>query len=113
MAAQLQIDFESAYKTDADDPRLDTMLDYLNNRGWVNAREFKQRFTWSDRTTRMLAAASNGQILSGQQGYKLTRQATPEELHHATAWLDSQANEMSLRARAIRRVWHHSATAGK
>jgi hypothetical protein len=108
MPRQSEIDFANprAYQTDADDPRVAALLDLLSDRGWLSGREIRERKGWDERTIRLLAAASDGQILSGQKGYKLTRQATPDELHHATAWLESQAKQMSQRACAIRRRWH-------
>ena len=90
----------------AGDERIGELLDYLNGRGWTSGREIHAAKHWDERTIRLLAASSDGQIISGQQGYKLTRQATPDEMHHATSWLESQAKQMVDRASAIRRRWH-------
>lgn len=65
------------------------------------------------RALRAAAEASDGQIISGQLGYKLTAAATPAEAHHAAAWLDAQAVAMSGRARAIRRAWHAAGARGE
>lgn len=92
----------------AGDERVGELLDYLSGRGWTSGRAIHEAKHWDERTIRLLAASSDGQIISGQQGYKLTRQATPDELHHATAWLESQAKQMSDRACSIRRVWYGS-----
>jgi hypothetical protein len=107
MHLQAEIDFATpTYSSNTDDPRVAELLDMLNERGWTPGRQIHEVKGWDERTIRLLAAASDGQIISGQKGYKLTREATPEELRHATAWLESQANQMSNRARAIRRCWY-------
>jgi hypothetical protein len=105
---QLDLDFSRPAMTGAGDERVAELLNTLNGQGWVTSREIRAAKGWEDRTIRLLAAASDGQVLSGQHGYKLTSQATPEEMMHATSWLESQAREMSNRARAIRRRWHGS-----
>jgi hypothetical protein len=61
---------------------------------------------WPDRLIRQLAQASDGQIISGQRGYKHIDHATLEEATHAAAWLESQARQMADRACAIRRRLH-------
>lgn len=58
------------------------------------------------RIIRAMAEASGGAIISGQLGYKATVHATPEEIHHATAWLESQGCKMIARAQAIKRKAH-------
>ena len=105
-AAQLDLDFTRPIRMVYGDTRGDELIGLLADRGWLTGREIRSARGWDERTIRALAAASDGQILSGQKGYKLTRQATPEEMMHATNWLESQACEMSARARAIRRRWH-------
>ncbi len=105
-AAQLDLDFDRPTRPVEGDARVDELIRLLADRGWTTGREIRIAQGWDERTIRALAAASDGQILSGQQGYKLTRQATPEEMQHATSWLESQAKEMSQRAGAIRRRWH-------
>ena len=54
----------------------------------------------------MLQSASEGRIISGQKGYKLTVDATIQEVQHAAAWLRHQATEMNNRALQIDRVYH-------
>lgn len=104
MTVQIQFDFNAPrFLADSADPRIAELIEYLNGRGWVSARDIPQ---WDDRTVRLLASSSQGQIISGQKGYKLTCQATPEEFQRATSWLESQAKQMAERARAIRRAWH-------
>ena len=59
----------------------------------------------NDRELRNLASQSQW-LISGQHGYKHLRHATAEEIHHATAWLESQAQKMSERAATLRRNAH-------
>ncbi len=58
---------------------------------------------------RALASESRGRILSGQQGYKLTVECTPDEVAHATAWLKSQADLMRQRSIDISNIFHKAA----
>ena len=74
----------------------------LAGAGWKTARQIAQALGFDDRYLRLCAEASRGEIISGQKGYKLTREATPEEIQHAEAWLVSQAKRMMDRARLIR-----------
>jgi hypothetical protein len=74
----------------------------LDDGAWHTAASIRDRMGLSDRSQRAVAEHSQGQIISGQQGYKLTRAATCEELDRAEAWLLSQARHMVDRARQIR-----------
>ena len=87
---------------------LPALLGHLSGRGWVTARDL--RHIGSDRTVRLLAEASNGQIISGQRGYHLTCQASVEDCLHAAAWLRSQARRMTNRAMDIERAMHQRVT---
>jgi hypothetical protein len=79
---------------------------WLKGRGWQTARQIAELEGWSDRECRAAAEASDGEIITGQKGYKLLAEATPEEVHHAAAWLESQGRKMIDRAVAIRRLYH-------
>lgn len=93
----------------ADDAEL--LCKNLAGRGWMKAQEIIAEFPmWKDRYIRRIAAESEGRILSGQNGYKLTIEATPEEVLHATNWMRSQAREMIRRSIRIARVFHRAAT---
>lgn len=78
-----------------------TLVDHLQDGAWHGAKELGQALGLSDRTIRELASRSGGEVLSGQQGYKLTEKATPEEVDRAVAWLVSQAKNMKERATLI------------
>lgn len=82
----------------------------LERRGWVTAREILTHAGREDNDAarRLLRVQANksDQILSGQRGYRHLAHATPEEIHHAAAWWESQAGEMQRRAIALRRRAH-------
>ena len=99
-----QIEF--TFKAEPDDPRLVILKARLRDSGWVTARQLKCQLGLSDRDCRALAEASEGEIISGQKGYKLTEQSTPEETKYSSAWLISQGQKMIRRGIAIRRCAH-------
>ena len=87
---------------------LRTVLTELRAGDWLTARELTRRTGYSDRMLRSIANERDGRIISGQSGYKLTRQATLDEINHAADWLLSQARKMKERAFAIQRHKHQS-----
>ncbi|MFZ4764908.1 MAG: hypothetical protein ACOYMN_08120 [Roseimicrobium sp.] len=88
------------------------LTNILRDSDWVTAASIREGWMphWPDRYVRLLAAASDGAILSGQKGYKLTLECTPEEVRLATNWLRSQARQMITRSLAIARKFHAAAT---
>lgn len=74
---------------------------------WMTSRDIEHTTAGrlGDRDVRALASASEW-VISGQKGYKHIKHATAEEIHHAAAWLESQAKKMSDRAGTIRRNAH-------
>jgi hypothetical protein len=76
--------------------------------GWLSAKAIAAALGVSDREVRAMAAASGGEVISGQMGYRLTRSASLDEIRHASAWLRSQAREMLRRSIAIQKVAHAS-----
>lgn len=85
------------------------MLSSLRGQGWMTARELLGlQVGRTERQLRAMAAASQGQIISGQRGYARTDQASVEDVNHAAAWLESQAKSMQARARAIRSAMHQT-----
>lgn len=85
--------------------------------GWILARDLLRRTGLEDteharRHLRALAAQSDA-ILSGQRGYCHLANATPEDIHHAAAWLESQAREMMQRAIRLRRRAHAAIHTGE
>lgn len=89
---------------------LAAMVDFLRGKGWLKAAEIEAAVAVGDRKMRSLAEYSEGQILSGQQGYRLLDRSTPiEEVDRAATWLESQGKKMLLRGAAIRRRYHRYA----
>ena len=78
--------------------QLDEMIARLRGKGWQTAKDLGAR---KERTS-AIAEASEGQIISGQKGYRLTIEATVTEI----AWLKSQGKKMTARWLAIQRVAH-------
>jgi DNA-directed RNA polymerase beta subunit len=81
---------------------------WLSDGAWHTARSFRTHggivINGAERELRIVAERSQGRIISGQKGYKLTRCASVEEIDHAERWLISQANKMRERAVEIRRA---------
>jgi vacuolar-type H+-ATPase subunit C/Vma6 len=97
------------------DPAPDLLADLLtllrSRRTWLTASEILEAMgqpvtETGRRTIRKLAEQSDGQILSGQHGYRHLSHATAEEITHAANWLESQAFLMSSRAKRIRARAH-------
>ncbi len=79
----------------------------LAGQGWRHAADLvahaiSDRFA-DDRYIRMCAEASDGQVISGQQGYRLADEGTQEERDRAKQWLRHQGWRMIGRADAIER----------
>lgn len=70
---------------------------------WITAKELRGLTGWTDRAMREMAEHSNGNIISGQNGYCLFRHASGEERHHAGAWMISQGRKMVKRGIRIMR----------
>lgn len=86
---------------------MDRFLLLLQEEGdWVKGSTISTRLHTSDRVLRSCASQSNGRVLSGQKGYRLTQDATLDEITHAENWLRSQARQMLLRSLEIRRFRH-------
>jgi hypothetical protein len=85
--------------------QVDEMIAALRGRGWRTAKDLGARKESDKRDLRAIAEASEGQIISGQKGYKLTIEATVTEIAE-TAWLKSQGKKMIARWLAIQKVAH-------
>ncbi len=83
---------------------MDRFLVQLQDGQWHKAKDLSWSLHTSDRVIRAMAEQSSGRVISGQEGYKLTRYATNDEIDHAEGWLISQANKMKARAVEIRRA---------
>lgn len=111
-----QLEFNTAPPVDTAD--VDWLVSWLSDKDWntswqiVNSPAWLFRFggpAGADRRVRAIAAESKGQILSypGSPGYKLTREATIEEIQTATNKLRHQAKEMIGRSVEIERIYHN------
>lgn len=106
-----QLDLIAPPKPEVDPAEVLALESVLMGRGWMTAANVmiyaeSGRRKWTDRCLRAIAHASHGAIISGQKGYKLTREATLEEVQHSAAWLRNQAKSMLNRAVEIDRVYH-------
>lgn len=77
----------------------------LRGKGWQTARDLGAEKESDKRQLRAIAEASEGQIISGQKGYKLTLEATLPEID-STVWLKAQGEKMIRRYVDIQRVRH-------
>ena len=108
--AQLTLLPEKAPKIGAEDVAL--LVEVLCGAGWLTASQViagiyeGHGLKWTDRKVRAAANGSKGQVISGQDGYKLTKEASMEEIAHAASWLRHQANQMIERAVEIDRVYY-------
>lgn len=104
----LGVILEETHRRRPADDLCETFVAALAGKGWVTARQLREATGIDDRVLRLCAEASEGRVISGQKGYKLTAEATPGEIHHACAWLISQAKRMTDRARQIRLAQHRA-----
>jgi hypothetical protein len=82
----------------------------LNER-WVHGKVICESLGWPDhensrRRLRAVAEAHSKEILSGDAGYALLRNCTPEEINHAANRLKAQAEKMLQRSVDIRTAYH-------
>lgn len=89
---------------------VDRVREMLAGIGWQRGANLCGALGIDDRTLRAIAEASDGAIISGQQGYRHFDRSTPiGEADRAASWLESQARKMILRASSIRRRIHRYA----
>ena len=93
-------------EADVDEVNAARLVMALVQQGWLTAKRLMIKLNLTDRQIRAAANASDGQVISGQKGYRLTREATLEEIDHAAHWLSHQAQAMHRRSIAIQRVRH-------
>lgn len=105
MTTQLPL-FKSRAASELEKDRV-SVVAYLRGKGWKSCRTIQGALGFkSDRTVREIAESSRGAIISGQQGYRLTAEATGEEIYHASHWLRSQARKMMERSIEIEQAGH-------
>ena len=85
---------------------LDRFLMTISDGKWYQARELKALLHTDDRTLRKLAEFSDGRVLSGNQGYKLTRCASPADMAEFEGRQLSQVAKTKERLTRTLRRWH-------
>lgn len=114
-AIQEELTFEAARKEREERTQLaaeaERMVAMLEGKGWMLSdallKEMGEPQTEARRRwLRRCAAASDGRIAGGQEGYKLVREMTAEEFNHFRNAMKSQADEMLARVMASDRVFY-------
>jgi hypothetical protein len=90
--------------------QVEALVAVLTGKGWVEAAELARQLgeKWSDRKVRAVARAAAPGIVSypGSPGYKIWGECSVEEIDHAIAAFESQANDMTARALLYRNAYH-------
>jgi len=73
---------------------------------WVTRREMRERFGLSDRECRLGRAAAHGRIIYGQAGYRLLKDATPDEIRRCLSVTCAMINSLQREYRALARRAH-------
>lgn len=81
------------------------LLEFLEC-GWRTARKIQIALGFNERYIRNLAENSNGQVIGSDRGYKLTLDATPEEIREWRGRYASQIERMTRRILTTERCWH-------
>ena len=78
----------------------------LRGKGWVRRRILAHDLVMTERLFRAIAHASGGQIIGSDKGYRLTLEASPEDVRAAIGRLIAQREQMQQRILDIERVYH-------
>lgn len=90
-------------RSDAD--VLPRLIDLLKDGAWHHRDYLATKLYCSVRAIRDAANQSKGEIISANDGLKLTRCCTQEEYDEAIGRFTSQIHEMTLRVLATKQVW--------
>lgn len=82
------------------------LVDVLSDGRWHHREALASRLNCSVRAIRDAASHAQGQILSGNNGLKITICGTPEEVNEALGRLRSQVREMQRRLIETEKAWH-------
>lgn len=97
-------------KPDVTQDMVDLLCSTLKDRDWIFARQLKAELPYDDRQLRAIAEHSDGQIISGQKGYRLfDSSSTCEDALTSANWLRSQGQKMINRSNSILRRYHRYA----
>ena len=80
----------------------------LAGRGWVTRAVLAGQLGVSERAIRDASNASGGAILAGNDGLKLTAEATRDEVNHCCGRFSSQVSTTVTRIIQTRAVWQSS-----
>ncbi len=95
-----------------DDANVRNFILLLETAGsWMTALEVLRGMGMAEtesnrRHVRAWAEAAEDAVISGQEGYRATDCAAPDEIHHFCAWMDSQGDKMKFRAARTRARAH-------
>lgn len=81
------------------------LMSALEGLGWTHRAELALRLGVSIRAVREAARLAHGAILSGNDGLRLTKDATEDEVNECCGRFASQVSEMSARIVRTRAVW--------
>ena len=84
----------------------DRLLAALQGRGWVLRSELARELGLSIRAVRIAANEAQGAILAGNEGLKLTLEASQDELEECVGRFRSQVSAMTERIVKTREVWN-------
>ena len=76
------------------------------SRKWMKAEFFHNAHGWTPRYTRMLRSKSKGRIISGNEGYRATVSASPDEVRHFIAKTRQQAIELNRQSVEASKYYH-------
>jgi len=108
LSAQAELNFAPPHEAPRVSPAdVQAMIATLRGRKWVSAADLGAATETQKRRLRAIASASGGEIISGQKGYRLTREAEHAEYWHARDRLSSQSEDMKRRVAEIDCVWHN------
>ena len=82
------------------------LIDYLQGRGWRTAKDIHLTLGFDDRYTRKLASECDGKIIGSQDGYRLTMDATPEDMNEWRGRQQSQIEQTQKRIIMTEKAWH-------
>lgn len=78
----------------------------LAGQGWRFRRDLQRELGWSERKVRDVAEHSDGQIIGSDRGYKLTADATPEDMNAYVGRQRAQITRTQERLMRTEKVWH-------
>ena len=88
------------------DPRIDQLILFLKDRGWLSRKQIADALRWSIRDVSAVVQASEGEILATQKGFKLTIQSTHEEWQESDNSLGGQITNNTLRRANQSKIFH-------